>query len=56
MLCIVGCSHCMQFQGKPTNWTWKNGNKKPSFEPDIGTFGQILAPKIVFVEFCSKKC
>ena len=38
MVYIVASCHCMQFQGKLMNQTWKNG-KKPSFGPDFDPFG-----------------
>ena len=38
MVYIVASYHCMQFQGKLINQTWKKG-KKPSFGPDFDLFG-----------------
>ena len=38
MLDIIASYHCMQFQGKITNQTWKN-DIKPSFKPDFDPFG-----------------
>ena len=38
MLVIVASYHCMQFQGKLMNDTWKNKKKTPSFGPNFGPF------------------
>ena len=38
MLGIIASCHCIQFQGNLINQTLEK-NKKPSFEPDFGTFG-----------------
>ena len=50
MLYIVASYHCMQFQGKLINQTWKN-DKKPSFEPDFGPFGPNLGTPNFFYAF-----
>ena len=50
MLYIVASYHCMQFQGKLINQTWKN-DKKPSFEPDFGPFGPNLRTPNFFYAF-----
>ena len=49
MLYIVASYHCMQFQGKVINQTWKNG-KNPSFKPN---FTPNLVQKMFFVGFTS---
>ena len=53
MLDIVASYHCMQFQGKLMNQTREN-NKKPSFWPDFGPFGQNLASPLLDVRHCCK--
>ena len=53
MLDIVASYHCMQFQGKLMNQTWEN-DKKPSFWPDFGPFGQNLASPLLDVRHCCK--
>ena len=56
MLCIVTsfhCNHCMQFQGKPINQTWENG-QKISFRPYPGPFRPNLGPENFFVNFFFK--
>ena len=55
MLHIVASYHCMQFQRKLMNWTWEN-DKKPSFKPNFGPFGQNLDPKMLFVDFTYTRC
>ena len=45
MLDIVASYHCMQFQGKLKNQTWKNGKKHFS--------GPILVP---LAQICAQKC
>ena len=48
MLGIVASYHCMQFQGKLMNQTWKN-SKKPSFGSNFCQFGPNLGAKIFFM-------
>ena len=47
MLYTVASYHCMQYQEKLKNQTWKNG-KKPSFGPDFDHFGTYLGPNFFF--------
>ena len=44
MLGIDASYHCMQFQGKLMNQTWKNG-KKPSVRPNFGPIQPKFGPK-----------
>ena len=41
MLDIVAGYHCMQFQGKLMNQTWKNGKKKLVLGPILAHLAQI---------------
>ena len=52
MLYIAVSYHCMQFQGKLMNQTWKNG-KKTSFGHILAPLAQIWVPKIFFMDFTS---
>ena len=52
MLYIVVSYHCMQFQGKVMNQTWKNG-KKLVLSTILAPSAQIWAPKIFFMDFTS---
>ena len=54
MLYIAASYHCMQFQGKLMNQTWKNG-KKPSFGSDFDPFGLNLGPQNFFYGFYLNK-
>ena len=52
MLYIVVSYHCMQFQGKVMNQTWKNG-KKLVLSTILAPSAQIWAPKNFFMDFTS---
>ena len=48
MLVIVASYHCMQFQGKLTNDTWKNKKKPLVLVPILAHSTQIQAANIFF--------
>ena len=54
MLNIVASYHCIQFQRKLMNQTWKNGQKH-SARPDFHSFWPKFGP-IFFLGFTSTRC
>ena len=51
MFYIVASYYSMQFQRKPINQTWENG-EKPTFAPDFGSFDTNFVTQIVASHHC----
>ena len=51
MFYIVASYYSMQFQRKPINQTWENG-EKPTFAPDFGSFDTNFVAQIAASYHC----